>query len=125
MIFASRLLELAGFEGIDPRYDEERTDIVQTVDLLSAENLIAFCRGLQRGSPIEAYVVPEPCEMPGYEDMEVMAGGSFTSGSTIELSCDGPVKPPYTAFMQGGLSYEYGKLGVMNAVDYMLRHGKK
>lgn len=125
MIFASRLLELAGFEGIDPRYDEERTDIVQTVDLLSAENLIAFCRGLQRGSPIEAYVVPEPCEMPGYEDKEVMAGGSFTSGSTIELSCDGPVKPPYTAFMQGGLSYEYGKLGVMNAVDYMLRHGKK
>ncbi|MBQ7171707.1 MAG: methionine gamma-lyase family protein [Clostridia bacterium] len=124
MIFASRLLELAGFTGLSPRYDEERTDIVQTVDLLTAENLVAFCRGLQRGSPIEAYAVPEPCEMPGYEDKEVMAGGSFTSGSTIELSCDGPVKPPYTAFMQGGLSYEYGKLGVMNAVDFMLRQKK-
>lgn len=120
MIFASRLLELAGFCGIDPRYDDRRTDIVQTVDLGSADNLIKFCRGLQKGSPIESYVEPQPDAMPGYEDEEIMAGGSFTVGSTIELSCDGPLKPPYTSYMQGGLSYEYGKLGVMHAVDYML-----
>lgn len=120
MIFASRLLELAGFEGIDPKYTDKRTDIVQTVDLNSADNLIKFCRGLQKGSPIESYVVPQPDSMPGYEDEEIMAGGTFTVGSTIELSCDGPLKPPYTSYMQGGLSYEYGKLGVMHAVDFML-----
>lgn len=124
MVFASRLLELAGFDGVDPRYDEARTDIVQTVALKNADNLIRFCRGLQSGSPVEAYVTPEPCEMPGYEDEEIMAGGSFTAGSTIELSCDGPLKPPYIAYMQGGLSYEYGKLGVMQALDAMLRGEK-
>lgn len=121
MIFASRLLELAGFAGVDPTYTDKRTDIVQTADLLKEDNLVRFCRGLQGGSPIESYVVPCPDSMPGYEDREIMAGGSFTVGSTIELSCDGPLKPPYTVYMQGGLSYEYGKLGVMHAVDYMLR----
>lgn len=121
MVFASRVLELAGFDGVDPRFDEPRTDIVQTVALRTPENLIRFCQGLQSGSPVEAYVTPEPCEMPGYEEPEIMAGGSFTAGSTIELSCDGPLTPPYTAFMQGGLSYEYGKLGVLQALDFMLR----
>jgi len=121
MTFAARLLQLAGFTGIEPAWDEKRTDIVQTVDLGSAENLVNFCVGLQRGSPIEAYVTPEPGAMPGYPHDEVMAGGTFTTGSTIELSADGPLCPPYTAFMQGGLTYEYGKLGVMAAVDAMLR----
>ena len=119
-MFAARLLELAGFEGVSPRFDEIRTDIVQTADLGTAENLVRFCRGLQSGAPVESYVIPEPENMPGYKDPEVMAGGSFTVGSTIELSGDGPLVPPYTIYMQGGLTYEYGKLGVMRAVDYML-----
>lgn len=119
MVFAARLLELAGF-AVSPTYDEVRTDIVQTVDLGSAENLIRFCRGLQRGSPIEAYATPEPSEMPGYPHKEVSAAGTFVTGATNELSCDGPLTPPYTAFMQGGLTYEYGKLGVMRALDEML-----
>lgn len=121
MVFAARLLELAGFEGIDPRYDEKRTDIVQTVDLNSAENLINFCVGLQHGSPIEAFATPEPGAMPGYPHDEIMACGTFTTGATIELSADGPLCPPYTAFMQGGLTYEYGKLGVMTAIENMLK----
>jgi cystathionine beta-lyase family protein involved in aluminum resistance len=121
MVFSARLLELAGFSGLDPAWDEKRTDIVQTVDLESAENLVNFCVGLQHGSPIEAFATPEPGEMPGYPHDEVMACGAFTTGSTIELSADGPLCPPYTAFMQGGLTYEYGKLGVIAAVDSMLR----
>ena len=121
MVFTARLLELAGFAGIDPAYDEKRTDIVQTVDLDTPENLINFCIGLQKGSPIEAFVTPEPGEMPGYPNDEIMAAGTFTTGSTIELSCDGPLCPPYTSFIQGGLTYEYGKLGIMKAVDMMLR----
>ena len=121
MVFAARMLELAGFENVDPASSEERTDIVQTVDLMTEENLVNFCRGIQAGSPVEAYVIPEPDDMPGYPEKEVMAGGTFTSGSTIELSCDGPCVYPYTAYMQGGLTYEYGKLGVMRAIDMMLK----
>ncbi len=120
MTFAARMLELAGFSGISPRYDEPRTDIVQTLDLESAENLIAFCRGVQLGSPIESYVEPVPSETPGYSHPEIMAAGTFVTGATNEFSCDGPLTPPYTAFMQGGLTYEYGKLGVMRAVSEML-----
>ncbi len=118
MAFAARLLELSGFR-VDPAYDEARTDIVQTIDLASADNLIRFCRGLQRGSPIEAYATPEPSEMPGYPHKEVSAAGTFVTGATNELSCDGPLTEPFTAYMQGGLSYEYGKLGVMRALDEM------
>ncbi len=121
MVFAARMLELAGFSGISPRYDEKRTDIVQTLDLESAENLIAFCRGVQLGSPIESYVEPVPSETPGYSHPEIMAAGTFVTGATNEFSCDGPLTPPYTAFMQGGLTYEYGKLGVMRAVSEMLK----
>ena len=121
MTFASRMLEKLGFEGVSPKYDEKRTDIIQTIELKSAEKLIKFCQGVQRGSPIEAYVTPVPDDMPGYEHKEVMAGGSFTPGATIELSCDGPVCEPYTAYMQGGLTYEYGKLGIMIAVENMLK----
>ncbi len=124
MAFAARLLELAGFDGVDPRYNEERTDIVQTMNLQSAENLIAFCRGIQKGSPIESYVDPVPGAMPGYQYEEIMAAGTFVTGATSELSCDGPLCPPYTAYMQGGLTYEYGKLGVMTAVNEMLQ-GKR
>ena len=108
MAFAARILELAGFDDIDPKYDEKRTDIVQTVSFHNEKKLINFCKGIQMGSPIEAYCVPEPCDMPGYPHPEIMAAGTFITGATNELSCDGPVCPPYTAFMQGGLSYDYG-----------------
>lgn len=121
MVFASRMLEKFGFQNISPKYDELRTDIIQTVDLNSEENLIKFCQGVQMGSPIEAYVKPVPDDMPGYPHKEIMAGGTFTPGATIELSCDGPLVPPYTAYMQGGLTYEYGKIGTMIAIDNMLK----
>ena len=120
MAFAARILELAGFSDVSPRYDEKRTDIVQTMDLHSADRLIKFCKGIQMGSPVEAYCIPEPGDMPGYPHPEIMAAGTFVTGATNELSCDGPLCEPYTAYMQGGLTYEYGKLGVMRAVDEML-----
>ena len=119
MAFAARMLELAGFDEVSPRYDEKRTDIVQTVNLHSADKLIKFCKGIQMGSPVEAYCIPEPGDMPGYEHPEIMAAGTFITGATNELSCDGPIVPPYTAYMQGGLTYDYGKLGVMKAIDTM------
>ena len=125
MAFAARMLELAGFPDVSPRYDEKRTDIVQTVDLHSADKLIKFCRGIQMGSPVEAYCIPEPGEMPGYPHEEIMAAGTFVTGATNELSCDGPLCEPYTAYMQGGLTYEYGKLGVMRAIDEMLDLSEK
>lgn len=120
MVFAARMLELAGFSEVDPRYDEKRTDIVQTVNLHSADKLIKFCKGIQMGSPVEAYCIPEPGDMPGYPHPEIMAAGTFITGATNELSCDGPIVEPYTAYMQGGLTYDYGKLGVMRAIDEML-----
>ena len=120
MAFAARVLELAGYSDVEPKYDEKRTDIVQTINFHSADKLIKFCKGIQMGSPVEAYCVPEPGEMPGYEHEEIMAAGTFITGATNELSCDGPVCEPYTAYMQGGLSYDYGKLGVMRALDVML-----
>jgi cystathionine beta-lyase family protein involved in aluminum resistance len=120
MAFAARLLELAGFSDVSPKYDEKRTDIVQTMDLHSADKLIKFCKGIQMGSPVEAYCIPEPGDMPGYPHLEIMAAGTFVTGATNELSCDGPLCEPYTAYMQGGLTYEYGKLGVMRALDEML-----
>ena len=120
MAFAARLLELAGYSDVCPKYDEKRTDIVQTLNLHSAEKLIKFCKGIQMGSPVESYCIPEPGDMPGYPHPEIMAAGTFVTGATNELSCDGPLCEPYTAFMQGGLTYEYGKLGVMRALDEML-----
>ena len=119
MVFAARMLELCGFEEVDPAYNEKRTDIVQTMNLHSAEKLIKFCVGIQKGSPVESYCTPEPGDMPGYEHPEIMAAGTFITGATNELSCDGPVCEPYTAYMQGGLTYEYGKLGIMRAIDEM------
>ena len=123
MVFAARMLELAGFSEVEPRYDEKRTDIVQTVNLHSADKLIKFCKGIQMGSPVEAYCIPEPGEMPGYPHPEIMAAGTFITGATNELSCDGPLTEPYTAYMQGGLTYEYGKLGMLKAIDEMLDRG--
>ena len=115
-VFASRILEKLGYT-VDPRYDEPRADIVQTIELGEAEKLIKFCQGIQKGSPIDSDVIPEPSDMAGYDDKVIMAAGTFTEGSTIELSCDGPIREPYIAYMQGGLTYEYGKLGILKAIS--------
>ena len=120
MTYASRMLEKFGFK-VSPTYNEKRADIIQTIELGTEERLIKFCQGIQKGAPIEAYVVPVPDEMPGYPHKEIMAGGSFTPGATIELSCDGPLTEPYTAYMQGSLTYEYGKLGIMIGIENMLK----
>lgn len=123
MIFASALLEELGY-NVDPAFDEHRTDIIQTITLNSEENLVNFCGGIQFGSPIDSFVTPIPAPMDGYPHEEVMAGGSFISGSTIELSCDGPVIPPFTGYMQGGLTYEYGKLGILIAMNRIINNQK-
>ena len=119
MIFASKMLEELGFD-VEPKYNELRTDIVQTIKLGTPEKLIKFCQGIQKGSPIDSNVTPEPSDMAGYDDKVIMAAGTFTQGSTIELSCDGPIREPYIAYMQGGLTYEYGKLGILRAISEML-----
>ena len=117
-VFASKILEELGY-NVEPRFDEKRADIVQTINLGNEEKLIKFCQGIQMGSPIDSNVIPYPGEMGGYDDKVIMAAGTFTQGSTIELSCDGPLRKPFIAYMQGGLTYEYGKLGVIKAIEYM------
>ena len=115
-VFASMILEKLGYK-VSPKYDEPRADIVQTIELGDADKLIKFCQGIQMGSPIDSNVIPEPSGMAGYDDQVIMAAGTFTEGSTIELSCDGPIREPYIAYMQGGLTYEYGKLGILKAIS--------
>ena len=116
-IFGERGL---GFE-VEPKWDEQRYDIIQSVLTHSPEGLCAICRGIQAGSPVDAYVCPEPWDMPGYTDKVIMAAGAFTSGSSIELSADGPLRPPYTAFLQGGLTYESGKIGILSAASEVIK----
>ena len=116
-VFSAYMLEKLGFDNVSPKYDDYRTDIIQTVELKTKENLVAFTQGLQSSSPIDSFVRVMPAPMPGYPFDEVMASGSFTQGSTIELSADAPVIPPYTLYMQGGLTPEYGKLGIMLALS--------
>lgn len=113
------MLEELGFKT-EPDAMEKRSDIIQTITLETPENLKRFCKGIQSGSPVDSYVTPEPWAMPGYEDEVIMAAGAFIQGSSIELSCDGPMREPYFAFLQGGLTYESGKLGIMNAIAEML-----
>ena len=113
------MLEKLGFDT-EPGPQEPRYDIIQTVTLKTPENLKRFCRGIQAGSPVDSYVTPEPWQMPGYEDEVIMAAGAFIQGSSIELSADGPIRAPYRAFLQGGLTYESGRLGIMNAIAEML-----
>lgn len=115
-VLAAKMLEILGYTVV-PRYNEERADIVQTIEFKDAEKLIKYCQGIQMGSAIDSNSIPEPWDMPGYNDQIIMASGSFTQGSSIELSCDGPIRPPYLAFMQGGLTYEYGKIGVLKAIQ--------
>ena len=115
-IFASSIIEKLGYKA-SPKFNEKRTDIVQTIEFGNPEDLIEFCKGIQMGSAIDSNSVPEPSDMPGYQDKIIMASGSFTQGSSIEISCDGPIREPYVAFLQGGLTYEYGKLAVLKAVE--------
>ena len=122
-VFSSYMLAKLGFKNVSPAYDEYRTDIIQTVELSTKENLVRFTQGLQSSSPIDSYVRVLPAPMPGYPFDEVMACGSFTQGSTIELSGDAPVIEPYTLYMQGGLSYAYGRLSILLALQHVL-HGE-
>ena len=123
MIFSSYMLEKLGFDNVSPKYNEKRTDIIQTVELKNKENLVNFTQGLQEASPIDSFVRVMPSPMPGYPFDEVMACGGFTQGSTIELSGDAPVIEPYTLYMQGGLTFEYGKLSILLALSKIV--GKK
>ena len=118
-VLTSRVLEKLGYD-VEPRYQAERVDIVQNIIFRDSEKLIRFTRGIQQGSPIDSNALVEAWDMPGYNDKVVMASGSFTQGSSIELSCDGPIRDPYIAYMQGGLTYDYGKLGLMKAVELLL-----
>ena len=115
-VLASYLLEKQGYI-VEPQYDDERADIVQNICFGNKEDLIKFCQGIQKSSPIDSYVVPLPSYMPGYDDDVIMAAGTFTQGSSIELSCDGPIREPYIAYMQGSLTYDYGKISILNAID--------
>lgn len=117
--FAAYVLERLGFD-VYPRYNEMRSDIIQTVKFGYPEGLIKFCQGIQSASAVDSYVTPMPWAMPGYKDEVIMAAGTFTQGSSIELSCDGPVRPPYTAFFQGSLTYESGKLAILTATQKLL-----
>lgn len=121
-VFCSALMQRLGFET-SPLAAEKRGDIIQAIKFNNPDNLIAFCQGIQKGSPIDAFVTPEPWDMPGYDSPVIMAAGAFVQGSSIELSADAPIKPPYTAYMQGGLVYEHVKLGVMIAIQMMIDKG--
>ena len=117
--FASYVFGELGY-NVEPAYDAVRHDIIQTVQFGNPEGLCAFCRGIQAGSPVDSFVTPEPWAMPGYSDQVIMAAGGFTQGSSIELSADGPMRPPYTAFFQGGLTYESGKIGILCAAQSLM-----
>jgi cystathionine beta-lyase family protein involved in aluminum resistance len=122
-VFATCLFELLGF-SVYPRYDEPRTDIIAALRLGDPQKLIAFCQGIQSGSPVDAFVSPEPWDMPGYDSKVIMAAGAFTGGASIELSADAPLKEPYAVWLQGGLTYQTGKTGVLLAAQSMAEKGE-
>ena len=115
-ILTAKCLEDLGY-NVEPKYNEHRADIVQNIIFNDPEKLIKYVQGIQMGSPVDSKAVPMPWDMPGYEDQVIMAAGAFTQGSSIELSCDGPIRSPYIAYQQGGLTYEYGRLGVARAIE--------
>lgn len=117
-ILTSKVMEKLGYE-VEPKAQDERVDIVQNITLNTAEGLTKFCTGIQKASAIDSNSEVIPSDMPGYDDQVVMASGSFNQGSTIELSCDGPLRAPYIAYMQGSLTYDYGKLGLISALEYL------
>ena len=111
--------------AVSPEPDDKRGDIIQCVTLGTAEGLIAFCRGMQSGAPVDAFVTPEPWDMPGYDDKVIMAAGAFTMGSSIELSCDAPLREPYQLYMQGGISFEASRAAVLLSAQKMHKAMKK
>lgn len=119
-VFAARMMELLGYQ-VDPASNAARHDIIQMIHFGAPEPLKKFCKGIQFGAPVDSYVTPEPWDMPGYDCQVIMAAGAFIQGASIELSCDAPMREPYTAYLQGGLTYESGKAGVMLAVEELLR----
>lgn len=119
-VLASKVLEELGYK-VEPRYNDERVDIVQNIEFGKEEDLIKYCQGIQMASPVDSFAIPMPWDMPGYEDKVIMAAGTFTQGSSIELSCDGPIRKPYIAYMQGSLTYEYGKIAIIKAVSNLTK----
>ena len=115
-ILTSYVLEKKGY-NVEPRYNDNRVDIVQNIIFNDPNKLIKYCQGIQMGSPVDSNAIPEASDMPGYDDKVIMAAGAFTQGSSIELSCDGPLRSPYIAYQQGSLTYEYGKLGLAHAIE--------
>ncbi|MEJ8546025.1 aminotransferase class I/II-fold pyridoxal phosphate-dependent enzyme [Brevibacillus borstelensis] len=121
-VFSSALLERLGFRT-NPLWNDPRTDLIQSVEFGTAERLIAFCQGIQKAAPVDSHVTPYPSEMPGYADPVIMAAGTFIQGASIEFSADGPIRPPYLGFVQGGLTYSHVKVGILTALDGLLEKG--
>ena len=119
-ILTSKVLEDIGYD-VEPKYNEERTDIVQNIIFRDREKLIRYCQSIQSASPVDANALPLPWDMPGYDDQVIMAAGCFTQGSSIELSCDGPLREPYVAYQQGSLTYQYGRLAIMKAITDLIK----
>ncbi len=119
-VLASKVLEELGYK-VEPRYNDERVDIVQNIEFGKEEDLVKYCQGIQMASPVDSFAIPMPWNMPGYEDKVIMAAGTFTQGSSIELSCDGPIRKPYIAYMQGSLTYKYGKIAIIKAVSNLTK----
>ena len=121
-IFAANVYERLGF-GVVPNGQESRHDIIQAVELGSAEAMLAFCKGIQAAAPVDSYVTPVPWAMPGYDAEVVMAAGAFIQGSSIELSADGPIRPPYVVYFQGGLTWYHAKLGILMSLQKLVEAG--
>jgi cystathionine beta-lyase family protein involved in aluminum resistance len=121
-IFCSKLFEALGYD-VSPNADSQRSDLIQAVKFNNKDALISFCQGIQKGSPVDSFANAEPWDMPGYSDQVIMAAGGFIQGSSIELSADAPIRPPYTAYLQGGLTYEHSKVGVLIALQNMYQKG--
>ena len=121
-IFAANIYEKLGFRVV-PNSTESRHDIIQAVEFGTAEGVIAFCKGIQAAAPVDSFVTPEPWDMPGYDSPVIMAAGAFVAGSSIELSADGPIKPPYAVYFQGGLTYEHAKFGIMKTLQEVINAG--
>lgn len=122
-IYCARMFERLGYEVL-PKYNDLRSDIIQVVRLKNAEEVIAFCQGVQAAAPVDSYVKPEPWAMPGYEDEVIMAAGAFIQGSSIELSADAPIRPPYNVYFQGGLTFDHSKMGTLKAIEYIKKLNK-
>ena len=118
-IFCSKIMELSGYEVL-PKYNEKRSDIIQAIKFNDKEKLISFCKGIQKGSPVDSFVECEPWSMPGYKDQIIMAAGAFIQGASIELSCDAPIREPYIAYLQGGLTYEHARFGILIALSNII-----